>query len=305
MLTLWDNAAKTASALFSNQPVVAIRRAIITVYSSYKSLRTNITGGGIDINPNFLPAANKLHKWWLSNKSSGIATRPQSLSFSATSLENHSDEISERSNIAAIIEQNMGHRNTEKGDYITIKAYCTFIRNDKDGGAWYDACPNSNDPCRNCKITLSFNQTTWDCSRCGKNYPKPLRRWIFSAILEDSSSSTWVSFFNDQAELLLGGVTADAAFDMTYGSDNIFNDDIYQNIFFTALYRQYYFKCKVKKGNSHEINKEDRIQVSVIGILPLDPHKESLQLLSLLEDDQTNSLLSLLEEDKKNHIEQK
>ena len=83
-----------------------------------------------------------------------------------------------------------------------------------------------------------------------------------------------------------------------YGSDNIFNADIYQNIFYTALYQQYYFKCKLKKETRHEINK-DCIQVSFICILQLDTHKESLQLLSLLEADQTNSLLSLLEEEDK------
>jgi replication factor A1 len=283
-LTLWGNAAAKAKSLFSNQPIVAIRRALTSEFNSKKSLRSNLNTGGIDINPFFLPNAKKLHSWWLSQSNAITTIKPRNLSLHTTQIQHSFDTIAERSNITKIKEHSMEAKNVDKRDYFTIKGYCKFISNNREGGAWYAACPNSDDPCRNLyKVTQSEDGSTWECKKCCKHYPKPVRRWILSAVIQDYSSSTWVTLYNEQAELLLGGITADEAFDLSNGDDNIFNIDKYNSIFFKPLYQEYIFKCKVKNEINRETN-ESRLKTIIVGLAPTDYLKESLQLLSLFED---------------------
>ena len=82
-------------------------------------------------------------------------------------------------------------------------------KKDKEGGPWYPACPNKEEPCRNmCKV-ISTSDDKWMCERCNQQYDKCCRRYIFSLTLSDNTSTCWASVFNDQAEVLLQGHKAD------------------------------------------------------------------------------------------------
>lgn len=282
-LTLWGNSAEKAKNLFLNQPIVAIRRALISEYNSSLSLRLEITGGGIEINPFFLPKAKQLHTWWVSKINAVGVVPTRNLSQNNTRLQPNFDTIEERMDIAAIKEYNIDAQDKEKPDYIIIKGYCTFIYRGKQNIPWYTACPNSDDPCRNLyKVTQCIDET-WECIKCCKRYPKPLRRWLFSAIVEDHSSSTWVTLYNEQAEKLLGDITAEYAFNMTNCEDGTIDNEKLNEILFQPLYQEYIFKCKIKNEINQETN-EYRLKTIIVSLAPIDYLKETLQLLTLLEE---------------------
>lgn len=286
--TLWGDDAEKASSLYSNQPVVAIRRARVSEYGGGKSLGSFSVGGGIDINPVSLQDATDLHSWWLSEGSIG-SSPIRSLSLAGMDSVRKVDTFADRSAIISIKELNLGHI-IGSTDYLTIKAHCTFIKQDKEGGAWYTACPNQDVPCRNLyKVTQSADGASWECMKCLKNYTNPVRRWVFGVILEDSLASSWATIFNEEAVALLG-MTADNAFAMTYvdsmgnpyGGDYGYNTDVYDSIFRKAHCQEYYFKCKVKNEINQETN-VSRINMSVVSLSPVDYLKESIEMLNVIE----------------------
>ena len=264
-LTVWRDQAETAPTDFAHQPVVAFRRARVSDYGG-KSLSL---GGAAAVNP--LPQANALAQWW--RTVGATATTTKSLS-SATGGRRAS--LTERQGIADIKNKHLGS-NSEKGDYISIQATLSFLKKDKDGGAWYPACPNAKEPCKNRYKVTQTTDNQWTCDKCGGTYPTCVRRWIFSGVVQDESSSTWVSFFNEQAETLLQGVTADQAYGRTYEADGSYNQRAYNDIFAPALYTEWILRCKVK---NEIVNDEQRIKTSVAGMWPVDYLQESKELLA-------------------------
>lgn len=271
-LTLWGNKAVTAPSEFADQPVVAFRRARVSDYGG-KSLSL---AGSYEVNPSHVPQQKSLQHWWNSIGShGGAATRSLS---SASGGAGRVEPLSNRKTIDSIKNESMGLSN-DQADWIAFKGTLTFLRKDKEGGAWYPACANSGEPCKN---RFKMTQTTdgqWYCDKCANTYPQPVRRWIFSGVVEDATSSTWVSFFNEQAETLFGGMTADQLYQESYGG-GAFDQDRYDSVFVKPLFTEWIFKCKVK-NELH--NDESRVKTSVHSLFPVDYAKESLELLDAIE----------------------
>jgi len=271
-MTLWGaESANSAAQRFAGCPVVAFRRAKVGDYGG----RSLSLSGSAEVNPvaDCAEGVQRLQNWWKNGGSSGAGTR----SLSSTSGGGSVAPFSERQTIASIKGKHMGHG--EKPDWLTFKGIVSFIKKDKEGGAWYPACANAGDPCKN---MFKMTQTTdgqWFCDKCQGTYPNPVRRWIFSATVEDDTSSTWVSFFNAQGEQLLGGeTTADMAFEkfMDHNQDQ----DGYDSLFKRAEFTEWIFKCKVK---SEMVNDEQRIKTSVYALQPVDHVQESNDMLNALE----------------------
>jgi len=274
-LTVWGDKAKTAPADFAGQPVAAFRRARVSDYGG-KSLSA---GPSCEVNPDHLPEAQQLRAWWQSTGSLQ-ATTARSLSSTMGGGAGQMDPLSNRKTIQAIKQENLGH-NGDKPDWISFKGTLSFVRKDKEGGAWYPACANAGEPCKN---RFKVTQTTdgqWFCDKCQGTYPNPVRRWIFSGVVEDATSSTWVSFFNEQAETLFGGLTADECYNEAFaGGGGQVDQDRYDSVFAKILFSEWIFKCKVK----NEIhNEESRVKTSVYSLHPMDYAKESLDLLAAIE----------------------
>lgn len=271
-LTLWGDKATQAPSLYGGSPVVAFRRARVSDYGG-KSLSG---GDGIDINPD-VPETTQLQSWWTASGSSGSTAR--SLSSSMGGGAGKIDSLSERKDIATIKNDNLGYTNPDKPDWLSFKATITFIKKDKEGGAWYPACANSGEPCKNrFKVTQTVDGQ-WYCDKCQGTYENCIRRWIFSGVLEDGSSSTWVSFFNEQAEALFAGATADDVYNRTYAGDG-HDQDAYDSYFARAQFSECIFKCKVK---NEMVNEESRVKTSVYSLHPVDYLKESKDLLAAIE----------------------
>ena len=269
-LTVWRDKAITAPQDFANNPVVAFRRARVSDYGG----RSLSMGNGAQVNPQDLPEAVQLQHWWQSGGQSATAT-----SLSRSGGMGRPVSFSERKTISAIKDENLGHQNVDKGDYLSFKGSIVFIKKDREGGAWYPACANSGEPCKN---RFKVTQTTdgqWQCDKCQNTYATCVRRWIFSGVVEDGSSSTWVSFFNEQAESMLG-CTADEAYEKTFGEENMFDSSIYDNFFCDPLFTDWVFKCRVK---NEMVNDEVRTKTSVVSMTPVDYVQESKDLLAAIE----------------------
>ena len=268
-LTVWGEEAVQAKTKLdggggTNQKVVAFRRARVSDYGG-----KTLSGGDIFVEPD-VPETEDIRRWW---SSQGSRSAPVKSLSSSGGAGGRMDSFADRKTIAAIKGEHLGQDNP-KGDYITFKAHFTFLKKDKEGGAWYTACPNKEEPCRNrCKI----NQTTdgnYQCDRCGGTYPNCNRKWIFSGTVGDGTANTWVSVFDEQAQQLLG-VTADEMF-QHFESDQ----SKYDAVFAKAAYTEWIFKCRVKK---EFVNDEDRIKTQVVRMEPVDYAAECRDMIQALE----------------------
>jgi len=269
-LTVWGDAAQRAPQQLAGNPVVAFRRCRVSDYGG----RSLSAGDGVDVNPD-IPETAPLMNWW---KTVGVTGATRSLSTSVGGGAGKMASLAERKSIASIKEEGMGMAGSEKADWVSFKATVSFIKKDKEGGAWYTACPNSGEPCKNrYKVTQTTDQQ-YHCDKCMNTYDNCVRRWIFSGVVLDDFSSTWVSFFNEQAETLLGGATADEVHSKAYGET--MEEDVYESYFARALFSEWIFKCKVK---SELVNDENRVKTSVVSLHPVDFLKESNDLLAEIE----------------------
>lgn len=284
MYTVWGGTAEKAVETYSGCPVVAIRRARVSDYNG-KSIGAGM-GSAVEVNPMYIPKAKELLHWWENigkmNGSEGTTTA-KSLSVSSVGTAGKIDGLLDRKDIASIKNENLGLK-PDKADWLTFKGTCVFVKKDKDGGAWYPACPNPNDPCKNLFKVSQATDGKWFCEKCSNYYDQPVRRWIFSAKIEDPTGSTWVSFFNDQAQMLLDGISADEAYQLSYpaGADTAFNADAYENIFTNVIGKEAIFKCKVK--NEVDREGESRLKTAVQNMMfPINYVQESIDMLNVLQ----------------------
>ena len=266
--TIWGDRAMNAQQEFADTPVVAFRRARVSDYGG-RSLSAS-GGNGAVVNPR-MPEADRMRSWWQSGGSEGAVKK---LSTGGSGGANRFPEFDQRKSIASIKGEGMGHNSESKPDFVSFKATVSFIKSDREGGAWYPACFNPNDPCKNrCKVNQSTNGM-WHCERCNQTNPECVYRYIFSATISDGSATSWVSFFDDQARVILDGVDANDL-QKAYEEDN----ETYLGQFAKAQFTDWVFTCKVKQEFHQD---EQRIKTSIQSIHPVDYAKEGRSMLNAI-----------------------
>mmetsp|Transcript_12965 Transcript_12965/g.20013 ORF Transcript_12965/g.20013 Transcript_12965/m.20013 type:complete len:634 (-) Transcript_12965:1237-3138(-) len=264
-LTVWGDLASKAQAKFANLPVVAFKRARISDYGG-----RSLSGSGCSVNPS-IPQANQLRQWWSVN---GNNTQTRSLS-SAGGGARGADPFEQRKSVSSIKEEQLGYN--EKPDWLSFKATITFLKKDKNGddGAWYTACANAGDPCKNMFKATQTSDGTYHCDKCQQTYETCVRRFIFSGTVADDTSTSWVSVFNDQAEIMFNGVKADDLYAQVAEGEK----DSYDSTFAKASCTEWIIKCKVKQEH---VGDESRVKTSIVNLTPLDYAAESRNLLAAL-----------------------
>jgi len=270
-LTVWGDRATNAASQFANTPIVAFSRVRISDFGG-RSLSSS-GSSPVTIQPP-IPETQTLNHWWNNmGGSSATTTKLSSTGGGAGRIAS----LEERKVIASIKNENLGHSNPDKPDWISFKATFNWIKTDKDGGAWYPACPNEGEPCKNRYKVSQTADGNYHCERCQGTFPNCVRKFIFSATLTDDSSTTWVSMFDDQARVLLEGVSADEVYDKTYAHGDI---DAYNAYFDKALFTEWIFACKVKQ---EMVQDEMRVKSSVYSLHPVDYVKESKELIQAIQ----------------------
>ena len=265
-LTVWGDTAANANVRFANCPVVAFKRARLSDYGG-----RSLSGGDVNVNPQ-IPQCHQLKQWWAVN---GNKTQSRSLS-SASGGAKGQDPFDQRKNVCSIKEENMGY--SDKPDYFSFKATVTFLKKEKQGddGAWYTACANAGEPCKNMFKATQTSDGNYHCDKCHQTFPNCVRRFIFSGTVADDTSTSWVSVFNEQAENLFHGVTADELYAKSQENGD---KDLYESTFAKATYTEWIMKCRVKQ---ELVGDESRVKTSLISISPIDYVKESRELLRAL-----------------------
>mmetsp|Transcript_20556 Transcript_20556/g.41748 ORF Transcript_20556/g.41748 Transcript_20556/m.41748 type:complete len:654 (-) Transcript_20556:124-2085(-) len=267
-LTVWGDTAQNAPVKFQNNPVVAFKRARVSDFGG-----RSLSGSGFAINPQ-IPEGHQLMNWWGLHGNKNQNTRSLS---SAGGGSRGVDPFDSRKTVGAIKQEQLGYG--EKPDWLTFKATITFLKREKQGddGAWYTACANAGDPCKNMYKATQTSDGNYHCDKCQQTFPNCVRRFIFSGTVADDTSTSWVSVFNEQAETLFGGVTADELWRKCCEESS--DRDLYDSTFLKTTYKEYIFKCKVKQ---EQVGDETRVKTSLTSVQPIDYVQESRDLLRAL-----------------------
>jgi len=267
-LTMWGDTAKTAQDKFAGNPIVAFKRARVSDYGG----RT-LSGQAFSVEPN-IPQANQLKQWWASNGNKGAPSRSLSTAMGGN---RGPDPFNQWKNVSSIKSEQLGYG--EKPDWLSFKATITFLKKEKQGdeGAWYTACANAGDPCKNMFKATQTSDGHWHCDKCQQTNDTCVRRFIFSGTVADDTCTSWVSVFNEQAESLFKGeAKADDLYEKVANGDG---RDLYDSTFMKATYTDWIFKCKVKQ---EMVGDEQRVKTSIVSVSPIDYVVESRNLLTSL-----------------------
>ncbi len=271
--TVWGDRAANATKEFENMPVVAFRRARVSDFGG-RTLSAASGGNGIIVQPR-VPELNRIMNWWQQGGSSGVGVKK--LSSSGGGGANRFPEFDQRKTISAIKAEGLGRSDPEKPDWISFKGTVSFIKSDRDGGAWYTACANTEEPCKNRYKVQQGVDGRWFCDKCNQSYDNCVHRFIFSATISDASGTTWVSVFDDQAKVLLNGMTADELYNIHESSDPGAGQEGYEAVFKKAHFTEWIFTCKVKQ---EMVNDEVRLKTSIQSLHKMDYIKEGRSLLN-------------------------
>jgi hypothetical protein len=117
--------------------------------------------------------------------------------------------------IASIVADRLGF-GEGKGDYITVRGTITLFSHDPTRPPWYDSCPHLHSDqkdqrgqpryCMKKAIKDETGGGYLDCQGCRQRIKEPVARYTLSMLITDSTASTWISSFGDQAIELLGTI---------------------------------------------------------------------------------------------------
>ncbi|XP_031288032.1 replication protein A 70 kDa DNA-binding subunit A [Pistacia vera] len=241
-------------------PVLAVKAGKVNDFSG-KSIGT-ISSTQLFINPEF-PEARDLREWF---DRGGKDTASMSISREMLAA-GSKNEI--RKTVAQIKDEGLGR--SEKPDWITVRAFITFIKSDT---FCYTACPLMiGDRQCNKKVTQSGNR--WECNRCNQEFEECDYRYLLQAQIQDETGLTWVTAFQESGEEIMG-CPAKELYVLKYE----LQDDIkFGEIIRSRVFNQYLFRLKIKEEMYGD---EQRVKITVIKADQLNYSSESRYLLDLI-----------------------
>ncbi|KAK1387998.1 Replication protein A subunit [Heracleum sosnowskyi] len=262
VVSLWNDLATTVGQelldIADQYPVVALKSLKVGDFQgvSLSALSRSV----IVVNPE-TPESKKLKSWYDSEgKGSPMASVGTGLSPSSKSggRSLYADRVS-----LSYITSNPS-LGEEKPVFFSTKGYISFIKPDQS--MWYRACKTCNK-----KVTEAIGSGFW-CEGCQKNDDECNLRYIMVAKVADASGEALLSFFNDQAENVVG-CSADEL-DKLKSQDG--DGSSYQMKLKEATWVPHLFRVSVVP---QEYNNEKRQRITVKTVAPVDYAAESRFLL--------------------------
>ncbi|KAL8111128.1 replication protein A 70 kDa DNA-binding subunit B-like [Apium graveolens] len=262
VVSLWNDLATTIGQelldIADQSPVVAIKSLKVGDFQgvSLSSLSRSV----IVVNPE-TPESKKLKSWYDSEgKESPMASVGTGLSPSSKS--GGRSMYTDRVSISYITSNpSLGE---EKPVFFSAKGYISFIKPDQS--MWYRACKTCNK-----KVTEAIGSGFW-CEGCQKNDDQCNLRYIMVAKVADASGEAMLSFFNDQAETVVGCSAQEL--------DNLKSQEgdgtSYQMKLKEVTWVPHLFRVSVVP---QEYNNEKRQRITVRAVAPVDYAAESRFLL--------------------------
>ena len=250
--TLWGEQA-TEEHDYPTQPIVAMKGCSTSDFGgvSLSTYRSTQIVWGPDV-----PEAHRIRAWF---DGGGAAQGIKSLTGAGAGGGGPKGTFADRKTMGAIKEEGLG-RGTEDGkpDFIDVKGTVTFIKSDKDGGPWYYSCPASS----GAKFKVLENADgTWQCEKNQQQYNEKTNRYILPLTLTDHTGNHWCTAFDEEAKLLLDGVTADQMEEYAKTDTDKFDAAIGMACFKTCI-----FRLRVKEETYQD---EARVKAAIVRITPI------------------------------------
>ncbi|OIR57869.1 MAG: DNA replication factor A protein 1 [Amphiamblys sp. WSBS2006] len=197
VVTLWSDAMPFVS---ENDVgcVVAFKGVRVSNYGGVR-LGTVFDMTVIIVNPD-LPEAKELRTWYAGPE--GRSGRRMSLSSGGSRKRRHED--AGKADILCLLEQTSG--------VYEVACFLADIRSEKIS---YQSCPKEN--CK--KKVLEEGVGVYRCEKCNEEYDHCAYRYILNVVLSDHTEQCFVTFFDEEANALLG-VSAESLEDMRKSSED-------------------------------------------------------------------------------------
>ncbi|XP_024524116.1 replication protein A 70 kDa DNA-binding subunit D [Selaginella moellendorffii] len=259
-VSLWSSLAVEDGAklleMLPDAPVVVIRSVRANDFQGV-SLSTS-PNSMVWINPD-IPEARELRSWYdESGKDATLTSVGAGLSQRAGPTNDN------RADISDITAPSVGEG---KAAYFTVRACISYIKPDQT--MWYTACST-------CNRKVSEDSSRFWCEACQRHFDTASRRYIMLAKLTDHSGDAWVSFFNDQAEQILG-VSADELATIKSQDDD---QRQYSSQLSKVVWSSYVFRVSVAQT---EYLGEKRQRITIRAVNDTDWASESRLLLAKMK----------------------
>ncbi|XP_027082062.2 replication protein A 70 kDa DNA-binding subunit A-like [Coffea arabica] len=266
-LTLWGNFCNAEGQTLQNIcdsgvfPVLAVKSGRINDFNG-KAVGT-ISTSQLFINPDF-PEAHKLKEWF---DSDGKSTPSVSISRETAGIV----RTDVRKTISQIKDERLG--TSEKPDWITVCATLSFIKLDN---FCYTACPNRIGD-RQCNKKVTNNgDGRWKCDRCDQTFDECDYRYILQLQIQDHTGLTWVTAFQESGEEIIG----ESAKNLYYMKYEEQDDDRFNEIMRSIVFKKYIFKLKVKEETFSD---EQRVKSTVVRAERINFESETRYVLDLVD----------------------
>ncbi|CAH9077529.1 unnamed protein product [Cuscuta europaea] len=264
-LTMWGNFCNAEGQSLQNMcdsgvfPVLAVKAGRVNDFNG-KALGT-ISSSQLLIEPDF-PEAHKL-KEWFDREGKNAPT----ISISRESSIGRTDV---RKTISQIKDERLG--TSEKPDWITISATPSFI---KPENFCYTACPLMIGDRQCNKKVVNNGDGKWLCERCDRTIDECDYRYILQFQIQDHTGLTWVTAFQETGDEMMGVSAKDLYFIKHEEQD----DDRFQEIMRSVLFKKYIFKLKVKE---EMFSDEMRVKSTVVKVEKVNLLTETKFVLDLI-----------------------
>lgn len=259
-VTFWGEKAKGDIPL---NVVVAIRGCRVSDFNG-KSLGTMQTSV-IEYAPD-IPEATRLRDWY-DSQSGNVTVYPLSYSDGAgagaggAGSGGHSNVLY---TIGAAKDAQLGL--SDETDYFSVNGLISIIKHDRYS---YLACLG----CKG-KVEPGYDGK-YSCSKCQSVNDTCAERYVFSFVINDFTSSMWLSGFDDAGKVIMGKEASEITALKSAGD----GDKMFDEAFMDATHRWFTFNIR---GRLETYNEEKRPKYSVQSVKRLDFVEESKHLLQII-----------------------
>lgn len=241
-------------------PVVAIKAGKVSDFSG-KSIGT-ISSSQIFINPDSPEAINL--RQWFDRGGKDLASQSISRDLVPGASRN---EI--RKTLSQIKDEGLGR--SDKPDWVTVKAYITFIKTDN---FCYTACPLMIGD-RQCNKKVTRSGSRWQCDRCNQEFDECDYRYLLQLQVQDHSGLTWMTAFQESGEEIIG-CSAKELYLLKHEQQD---DERFAQIMLRGLFTQFLLKLKIKEELYGD---EQKVKITVVKAEKVNYVAETRYLLDLI-----------------------
>jgi len=257
-ITLWDEQAENFDEdLAENKTVVAFQRIRVAIFNNKYSLsgHKNMI---MKINPDIIKAKH-LRIWYDAG---------DRLNTNRITTNQPANDVQWKT-IGQIENEKLGRQN--RPDYVMVKATCMHITNDR---VVYMSCPN-NDCSR--KVN-KLSSGLYHCDKCQKDFKEYQWSYMLRAELVDSTGAIWVSFFRQQAQELMGNVTAEQFAQAKENNDEMLMQTYLNN----NTFREKNFHLRI---NEETFNDVTMVKISCLSISDINFSEYGRRLIENIKND--------------------